>query len=46
MTCTVCGKPASIIIGKALFDTKDNICLCDKCARVIVQEIEANMEGK
>lgn len=38
MTCTVCGKPASIIT--------DKIHLCDSCARTINQEIEANLEDK
>lgn len=37
MTCTVCGKPASVVV-------KDGVAFCDKCAKVIVQEIEA--EGK
>ncbi len=39
MTCSVCGKPASITV-------KDDIALCDACARAINKEIEANMEDK
>lgn len=39
MTCSVCGKPASVTV-------KDDIALCDICAQVITEEIQANMEER
>ncbi len=42
MTCTVCGKPAHIMIS----DDVSCIIICDTCAKAINEEIQANMEDK
>ena len=45
MTCAVCGKPGTIPMRDD-FHHRIFMYLCDACAKVINEEIQANLEDK